>query len=458
MINPQEMRGTKGAASSWASPPMWVLLLLVQPAASATLLRRSSHRADRAPGPALIAEAAPAFPAFLAGAQVGGVPPPPLPPNPLDALRAAAAARSNLPVPVSTGDWRFDALHPSQQSSGAAPLVPADLAEKAAQLAYQHLFAGQTATLNVPAAAGAAGAAGAPAQESTTIWPMLTTPTTTSNPMMDAVAPRLGPPKPQACPEAPPVLTHDDVLKVSAPFKPPMAGFDSQPYRAKDNSTIWPLMDGGWAFQYPDMYAHVDKNGKLEVAWGEAEYAVAMEDDRVSYHSKNMAVHKDAYGTVVFHQPKGTIHQRGEETIYHWCEPNIIIYQTPSGVVYYDDQGMTFRGQSDLAHYAANGDVIYQGVGGITYQKHDGSVTHWTEAGALYRHLDGSLSYTPVGESKSLPMEASALPPDPFPGPPMTAEQVLWKVNQLFTTTFAPFSAEAATTTQPPPPPPPSVR
>merc|ERR1719453_1791100 len=128
---------------------------------------------------------------------------------------------------------------------------------------------------------------------------------------------------------------------------------------------------------------------------------------------------------MTYHQPTGTIHQEGGTTVYHWCNPNIIFYNTPSGIIYYDYRGMTYRGAAGLAHYAPDGEVLYQGFGGITDQKPDGSLTHWTSSGAIYRHADGSMSYTPVGESVSKPMPTDTLPPVPYPGDALSVEQVM---------------------------------
>lgn len=378
----------------------------------------------------------------MPGQQEAAPPPPQRPPSPLDALRAAAAARSGLQLPASTGDWRLQMLHPSQQQSGQAPLVPANLANMAAQLAWAHLFSG-----TAPAAAGAAplnvqAAMNNPAAwtpQATTLWPFFMT-TTVAPPEATLPGPRLGPPLPPPCPVAPPSVSETDVRKKLAPFRPPGAADGSfqgrQSYEDEDkNATIWPMQDGGWGFQYPDMYARVHPGGQVEVSWANGKYSVAMEDDRVGYHSQDTVVHSDVYGSLIYHQPSGTMHQRGDEVIYHWCTPNVIIYTTPSGVVYYDEQGMTFRGPGDLAHYAANGDMLYQGEGGITYQRHTGELTHWTEAGAIYRHLNGSLSYTAAGESQPQPLQQSALGPDPFPGPPLSVQQVVDMVANMLTTT-----------------------
>lgn len=373
------------------------------------------------------------------------IPSPPVGPSPLDALRAAAAARTDMQLPPSTGDWDHELLHPAQQRGGSAPLVPAYVAEKAAQLAWAHLFASAGGTAAAGAAPHTAINAAADAAwndplawqpEATTMWPPLT-----SSTPAPGTGPRLGPPPPPACAEAPPSLTAADVRRKLAPFAPPGAAggsFQGRQSYQSENATIWPLADGGWGFQYPDMYARVHAAGQVEVSWANGEYTVSMEDDRQAYHSKNTVVHQDAYGSLVYHQPSGTMHQRGDEVIYHWCTPNVIVYQTPSGLIYYDDQGMTFRGASDLAHYASNGDVIYQGEGGITYQRPNGELTHWTGSGAIYRRANGTLCYTPTGESKCQPLSPAALGPDPFPGPPLSAAQVLAMVASMITTTPPP--------------------
>lgn len=215
-----------------------------------------------------------------------------------------------------------------------------------------------------------------------------------------------------------------------APFRPRGVNPDSLPARLnKGEGLIWQLTDGGWAFQYPNMSARVEAGGRVEIAWTDPEYSVAVDADSVSYHAGNTVVHRDVNGNVIYHQPSGTMHRQGDEVIYHWCNPNVIVYQTPDGIIYYDDQGITYRGKSDLAHYSAMGEVLYQGIGGITYQKPDGSVTHWTESGVIYSHTDGVVTYTPVGESEPQVLSSGALPAEAFPGPPLTATEVLEMVN-----------------------------
>jgi hypothetical protein len=185
------------------------------------------------------------------------------------------------------------------------------------------------------------------------------------------------------------------------------------------------LKDGGWAFQYPNMAARIDGTGSTRIAWPERLFSVEMDPEGISYHANDTVIHRDVDGDLVFHQPTGTIHQKGDTIIYHWCDPNTIVYHTPTGLVYYDNDGMTFRGRGGIAYYARDGELLYEGVGGITKQSPNGAVTHWTGSGAIYVHDDGTMAYTPVGESASQPLEANALGPDPFPGPPLSEAEVL---------------------------------
>jgi len=151
-------------------------------------------------------------------------------------------------------------------------------------------------------------------------------------------------------------------------------------------------------------------------------------------------VHRSVSGHVIYHRPAGTIHQAGDTLIYHWCNPNVIVYRTPAGIVYYDTDGMTYRGHG-VAHYAPNGEILYQGVGGVTRLYPNGAVTHWTSSGAIYRHADGTAFYTPTGDSQPQVLPTDGLGADPFPGPPLTMEQVLE------------LASKATLPTLPPPPP-----
>lgn len=212
----------------------------------------------------------------------------------------------------------------------------------------------------------------------------------------------------------------------------------------KHGGHAWRLEDGGWAFQYPTMAARVAHDGMTNLAWSKPEYAVEVDPEGVSYHAGDTVVRRDVGGGITFQRPGGTAHQEGETIIYHWCKPNLIVYQTPNSLVYYDDQGMTYRGNDGIAHYARNGEVLYQGVGGITLQRPGGEITHWTNSGVIYRHRDGSLTYTPVGETESKAMDPKALGSDPFPGPPLTIEDVDALARQAWEQAEAAKAAAAA--------------
>lgn len=239
--------------------------------------------------------------------------------------------------------------------------------------------------------------------------------------------------------------------------------FPVKPRGAIDNSAVpttgkgimWKLQGGGWAFQYPDMSARVDKNGRTEIAWGGPRYSVAMDDKGITYHSNETVVHRDVDGGLVYHTPFGTMHQTGDEVVYHWCHPNVIVYQKKDGFVYYDDLGITYRGLHDVAHWSRNGEILYQGAGGITRQRPDGTVTHWTEAGAVYSHADGTVSYVAEGDTEPHQVSSDALGPEQFPGPPLTAKQVLDMVNAAMAASSAapaPAAAAAAAPSAAPPP------
>merc|ERR1719428_138266 len=209
-----------------------------------------------------------------------------------------------------------------------------------------------------------------------------------------------------------------------APFKP--SGRYTQPASTADGGSAWPLKDGGWAFQYPDMAVRMSDDGNTRIVWAKPAYAVEYDDSGISYHVGDNVVHRDVNGDITYHQPTGTMHQEGSTLVYHWCNPNVIVYQTPAGFVYYDDMGMTYRSYGkDVTHYTWSGEVLYQGAGGVTRQGTDGTVTHWTDAGAVYRHSDGSVYYTPIGESESKTLSMSELGPDPFAGKELTTEDVM---------------------------------
>lgn len=247
-------------------------------------------------------------------------------------------------------------------------------------------------------------------------------------PPTPTLPPRLGPPTPPKCSAAPADLLNEHVQTALAPNKP--EGASAEPVHIRDGGLAWPLADGGWAFQYPKMALRMDKKGQnLRAAWagegGAPAYAVEYNEYGYQYHVGNTVVSHEANGDLVYHQPSGTVRQEGDLLTYHWCDPNIIVYQTPSGVVYYDDQGLTYQGDTGVAHYGANGVTLYQGAGGVTAQQPDGSVTHWTREGAIYHHVDGSMYYTPTGESQSHVLSPVELGPDPFPGPPLTVDQII---------------------------------
>lgn len=248
-----------------------------------------------------------------------------------------------------------------------------------------------------------------------------------------------GPPPPPPCGPAPQPLDSASVSMGLAPFKP--IGAVGNVSATRDGGLVWKLVDGGWAFQYPDMLAHVEQDGRTLMAWAKKGLSVDMHEGGITYHHGDTVVHRDIYGRVVYDRPAGTIHQAGSTLIYHWCNPNMIIYHTPAGIVYYDSDGMTYRGHG-VAHYATNGEVLYQGESGITHLYPNGAVTHWTSSGAIYRHADGMTTYTPTGESTPQVLPTDALGGDPFPGPPLTMEQVL------------DLASKATLPTMPPPPPP----
>jgi len=236
-----------------------------------------------------------------------------------------------------------------------------------------------------------------------------------------------GPKPPPPCEPPPPKLTEGDVNLGLAPFKPP--GIIGTGYATKDGGIAWRTELGGWAYQYPDMAARVEKNGKTYMAWAKKQYAVEISSDGVSYHMGDTVVHKSYDGNFVYHQPTGSVHQDGDTTIYHFCKPNVVVYKTPSGIIYYDQTGMTYRsigaGTPGIAHYSPNGDILYQGPSGVTYMKPTGDVAHWTSSGVIYRHPDGMILYTPTDMSTPRVLNTGALGKDPFPGPPLSMEEVL---------------------------------
>jgi len=230
--------------------------------------------------------------------------------------------------------------------------------------------------------------------------------------------------KPPKCGAAPAKMTKGEVAMALAPFRPP--GASHKAVLTKDGGKAWPLEDGGWAFQYPDMALRMQADGSTRIVWEKPAYSVEYDESGISYHVGQSVVHRDTNGDVTYQQPTGTMHQEGSTLVYHWCNPNVIVYQTPDGFVYYDDLGMTYRSfGKDVTHYTWSGEVLYQGAGGVTSQRPDGTVTHWTDAGAIFRHSDGSVTYTPVGERDSKTLSVGELGPDPYPGAPLTTADVM---------------------------------
>lgn len=248
--------------------------------------------------------------------------------------------------------------------------------------------------------------------------------------------PRLGPPLPPQCAPEPPELKNEHVETALAPNRPENS--KPNPVALKDGGLAWPLNDGGWAFQYPTTALRMDSEGNLRAAWkGEAgapAYAVQYNEYGYEYHIGSTVVSHEANGDLVYHQPSGTVRQEGDLITYHWCDPNVIVYQTPSGVVFYDDNGMTYKGEAGIAQYQADGNVLYQGLGGVTQQKPDGSVIHWTKEGVVYHRPDGSMGYTFTGSNKTELLMPVDLPPEPYPGPPLTADQVIAMARSVTTT------------------------
>lgn len=350
------------------------------------------------------------------------------------ALRAKRVNYSEIP-PVPIKPVVPDAIAAAAEGvlaeHGGASILPAGLADRAAELAYGHIaeiIGGKAA----PCAKKPAEAVGS------RVGVVAATPAATPA----AAGPRRGPPRPPPCAAAPRVLEKSDVMMAMAPFRP-VGAVNATPQTLPAGGKAFKLTDGGWAFQYPNMAARIDGKGITRIAWPDRQFAVEMDPDGISYHSNDTVIHRDVEGDVVFHQPTGTIHKKGSTIIYHWCEPNTIVYHTPTGLIYYDNDGMTFRGRAGVAFYGRDGELLYQGVGGITKQTPEGAVTHWTASGTIYVHDDGSMAYTPVGESMSQPLAPNALGPDPFPGPPLTEEDVL-KLAQDAETSAAADAALAA--------------
>jgi len=182
-------------------------------------------------------------------------------------------------------------------------------------------------------------------------------------------------PKPPKCAAAPKEMSKGEVAMALAPFKPP--GARGSGVKTNDGGSAWPLQDGGWAFQYPDMALRMQEDGSTRIVWSKPAYSVEYDESGISYHVGRNVVHRDTNGDLTYQQPSGTMHQEGTTLVYHWCNPNVIVYQTPAGFVYYDDMGMTYRSfGKDVTHYTWSGEVLYQGAGGVTSQGTDGTVTH----------------------------------------------------------------------------------
>lgn len=232
-------------------------------------------------------------------------------------------------------------------------------------------------------------------------------------------------PKPPACPAPLPELTHNGLGLELAPYKPTDRTCE-QAIKLKDGGLAWPLTSGGWYFQYPDMILRMRKDGATSIRWTNPPYAVDYDANGIVYYTGRSKVHRTVNNDVLYQDPSGTVRQEGNSLIYHWCEPNAIVFQSPFGTAYYDDGGVTFRSSTgtDVSHYAATGEVLYQGVGGITSHETSGNVTHWTREGAIYQHANGEVTYTPVGETRSRTLETGELGPDPFPGKPLTANDM----------------------------------
>lgn len=229
---------------------------------------------------------------------------------------------------------------------------------------------------------------------------------------------RRGPPLPPPCRVQPQPLTNvDRTMQRFLRYSPPISVVGMV-----DDGIAWPLQDGGWAFQFPNMPVHMDLEGRIDMG-----YAVARPILRIQGPNGN--IRQPSYygpvGSLVYETLTGTVNKVGDTVVYHWCEPNVIVSVTPVGMSYYDDRGLTYRGVNGAAHYAAAGDVIYEGVGGVTRQFPDGAVAHLTSSGVLYQHPDGSMAYTHPPESEPHTIEPLAnLGGDPFPGKALTSADV----------------------------------
>merc|ERR1719356_4045 len=115
-----------------------------------------------------------------------------------------------------------------------------------------------------------------------------------------------GPPPPPPCASPPPALTSKEVRKGAATFPPP--GVNGLGLPVEHGGIAWPLADGSWAFEYPNMVIYVDPNGRTRIAWDthiegdKLAYSVEYDKKSISYHHNDTVIHKDAEGTVVYHQ------------------------------------------------------------------------------------------------------------------------------------------------------------
>lgn len=186
-----------------------------------------------------------------------------------------------------------------------------------------------------------------------------------------------------------------------------------------------PLADGSWNLGWKDLSIKVSKHG-ARFGWDRTnadDYIVEYDPTEVRWHIGQQVISRTR-GGLVYHQPDGFVSINKTGIVYHFCNPNLIIYATQAGTMYYSADGLTYRGDKGVVHYAPSGEVVYQGVEGITRNSPDGTITHWTPVGVLYSHPDGTVDYTPVGESKPRPMIITPVPPvEPQAAPPEVAPQ-----------------------------------
>lgn len=294
-------------------------------------------------------------------------------------------------------------------AGGTAPLVPRDVAAMAAEMAtaeLRTLFGAHSIAPVVPKTppAGKGKTPGKP-RPPCRLSKRIKAAVVGSVPTYGLA---LGPPPPPLCASPPPEPVAGKKVRMS------MAPFQHSEADGKGGGFAWPLADGSWAFQYPNMVLRVSKNGATRIAWAPAANPAVT----------GTRTHKEPNGDVVYYDPTGTFHRVEDTLIYHWCTPNVVVYQTPNGLVYHDATGMTYSGRG-VAHYSQNGEVLYQGEDGVTLQRPNGEVVHWTNSGVIYRHANGITTYTAVGESEPRLLENEALGPDPYPGPPLSKQELL---------------------------------